>query len=125
MRIHGAIYAALDVQREEKGHLFLDRKTLLRTAYQLLNERLLQAKVKPEAIIAVLDDMILKGEVVSSNGNIYQLSCFTREDETARQIAKILSAPIQKVDVASALEQVRHTLNSPLSQRQSEAVYMP
>lgn len=125
MRIHGAIYAALDVQREEKGHLFLDRKNLIRTAYQLLNERLPQVKVKPEAIIPVLEDMILKGEVVSSNGNIYQLPSFTREDDTARQIAKILSAPIQKVDVASALEQVRHTLNSPLSQRQSEAVYMP
>ena len=101
MRIHGAIYAALDVQREEKGHLFLDRKNLLRTAYQLLNERLPQVKVKPDAIILVLEDMILKGEVVSSNGNIYQLPSFSREDDTARQIAKILSAPIQKVDVGS------------------------
>lgn len=124
MRIHGAIYAALDVQREEKGHLFLDRKTLLRTAYQLLNERLPQVKVKPDAIIPVLEDMILKGEVVSSNGNIYQLSCFTREDETAHQIARLVSAPLQDFDAVSALKHIRSSLGIPMSQRQSEAVYM-
>ncbi len=124
MRIHGAIYAALDAQRKEKGHLFLDRKTLLRTAYQLLNEHLPQVKVKPDAIILVLEDMILKGEVVSSNGNIYHLPCFTREDETARQIARLISAPLQDFDAVSALEHIRSSLGVPMSQRQSEAVYM-
>ncbi len=125
VRIHGAIYAALDAQREEKGHLFLDRKALLQTAYQLLNERLLpQMRVKPNEIIAVLEEMILKGEVVSSNGNIYQLPNFTREDETARKIAQIISEPTPNFDVVSALEHIRNHLGIPMSQRQSEAVYM-
>lgn len=125
VRIHGAIYAALDVQREDNGHLFLDRKTLLQTAYQLLNERLLpQMRVKPDEVIAVLEEMVLKGEVVSSNGNIYQLSSFTREDETARKVARLISEPTQNFDVVSALEHIRNNLGIPLSQRQSEAVYM-
>lgn len=125
VRIHGAIYAALDVQREDNGHLFLDRKALLQTAYQLLNEHLLpQMQVKPNEVIAVLEEMILKGEVVSSNGNIYQLSSFTREDETAQKVARLISEPTQNFDVVSALEHIRNSLGIPLSQRQSEAVYM-
>ena len=125
MRIHGAVYAALEVQREDKGHLFLDRKPLLQTAYQLLNERLLpQMRVKPDEITSVLDGMILKGEVVSSDGRIYQTPLFIQEDETARKIAQMLSVKTRTADITAALETVRRGLGITLSQRQTEAVYM-
>ena len=126
MRIHGAIYAALDAQRSENGHLYLETDALRKTALQLLNEKLPlpQMRVTPGEIENVLENMILQGEVVSSSGNIYPLPCFTREDETARQIARLISEPPQHFDVVSALEHIRSSMEIPLSQRQSEAVYM-
>ncbi len=125
VRIHGAIYAALEVKREGNGHLFLDRKTLLQTAYQLLNERLLpQVRVKPDEVITILEEMILKGEVVSNNDRIYQTQLFVCEDETARKVAQILSIRPKIADITSALETVRHGLGLTLSQRQTEAIYM-
>lgn len=126
MRIHGAIYAALDAQRSENGHLFLETGALRKTALQLLNDKLPlpQMRVVLEEVDNVLESMILQGEVVSSNGNIYQLSSFTREDETARQVARLVSAPPENFDVVSALEHIRSSMGIPMSQRQSEAVYM-
>lgn len=126
MRIHGAIYAALDAQRSENGHLFLETDMLRKTALQLLNDKLPlpQMRVVLEEVDNVLESMILQGEVVSSSGNIYPLSSFTREDETARQIARLVSDPPENFDAASALEHIRSSLGIPMSQRQSEAVYM-
>ena len=125
-RIHGAIYAALDAQRSENGHLYLETDALRKTALQLLNDKLPlpQMRVTPGEIENVLENMILQGEVVSSSGNIYPLPCFTREDETARQIARLISEPPQHFDVVSALAHIRSSMGIPLSQRQSEAVYM-
>lgn len=126
MRIHGAIYAALDAQRSENGHLFLETDTLRKTALQLLNDKLPlpQMRVVLEEVDNVLESMILQGEVVSSSGNIYHLSSFMREDETARQIARLVSEPPENFDVVSALEHIRSSMGIPMSQRQSEAVYM-
>ena len=126
MRIHGAIYAALDTQRNENGHLFLDSEELLKAAFRLLNDRIPQPqlRVKPEEIAQVLENMVLKGEVVSNKGRIYQISCFTQEDETARKIAEMLSVKPEKVNIETALESIRKNLGIVLSQRQSEAVYM-
>lgn len=126
MRIHGAIYAALDVQRSDNGHLFLEKDALMKTATQLLNAKLPlpQMRVKPEEIEAVLEQMILKGVLVSNNERIYQVKCFVQEDETALKIAQMLAEKPDKADVAPALAQVRDTIGISLSQRQSEAVYM-
>lgn len=125
MRIHGAIYAALDTQRNDNGHLYLDAEQLMKTASGLLNEKIEPDKrVKAEEIKAVMEDMILKGEIVSSNGNIYQTLSFVQEDETAYKIAEMLSEPQAGVDISAALRQVRENLGLTLSQRQSEAVYM-
>lgn len=126
MRIHGAIYAALDVQRNDNGHLFLERDALLKTAAQLLNARLPlpHMRVKPEEIEAVLEQMILRGVLVSNNERIYQVKCFVQEDETALKIAQMLVETPDKADVAPALALVRDTLGISLSQKQSEAVYM-
>lgn len=126
MRIHGAIYAALDVQRSDNGHLFLEKDALLKTATQLLNAKLPlpQMRVKPEEIETVLEQMILKGVLVSNNERIYQVKCFVQEDETALKIAQMLAEKPDMADVAPALAQVRDTIGISLSQRQSEAVYM-
>ena len=125
MRIHGAIYAALDSQRSENGHLYLDADQLMKTAAGLLNEKIeSDQRVKSEEIGSVLENMILKGEVVSSNGSIYQTLSFVHEDETAYKIAEMLSVPPISVDISEALRQVRQNLKLSLSQRQTEAVYM-
>ena len=126
MRIHGAVFAALDTQRSEKGHLYLDETALTKVSVKLLNENTPdgQIKVTPEEVGAVIQDMILKGEIVSSNGNIYQINCFIQEDETARKIAEMLAVPPVELDISDSLEFVRKNLGIALSQRQSEAVYM-
>ncbi len=126
MRIHGAVFAALDTQRSEKGHLFLDETALAKTSVKLLNENSTpeEIHVTPEEVNDVIADMILKGEIVSSNGNIYQIGSFVQEDETARKIAEMLAVPPITVDIHEALEYVRKNLGLSLSQRQSEAVYM-
>ncbi len=126
MRIHGAVFAALDTQRSEKGHLFLDETALNKTSVKLLNENSTpeEVHVTPEEVNDVIADMILKGEIVSSNGNIYQIGSFVQEDETARKIAEMLAVPPITVDIHEALEYVRKNLGLSLSQRQSEAVYM-
>lgn len=126
MRIHGAVFATLDSQRNEKGHLYLGKEALAKTTVKLLNENTEagQVIVKPEEVEEVITDMILKGEVVSSNDNIYQINCFVQEDETARKVAEMLSVAPATENISEALDYVRQNLGISLSQRQSEAVYM-
>ncbi|MCI8471470.1 MAG: AAA family ATPase, partial [Clostridiales bacterium] len=126
MRIHGAVFAALDTQRNDKGHLFLDETALSKTALKLLNEDSLpeQVHVEPEAVHSVIQDMIMKGEIVCSSGNIYQTCCFVQEDETARKIAEMLAIPVEAVDITAALRKIRQEIGIVPSQRQTEAVYM-
>lgn len=72
-------------------------------------------------IRVILEQMILKGEIVHCGDKIYPVEYFAQEDETARRIASILAEP---VDISSALIKVKNTLGITLSQKQSEAVYM-
>jgi len=125
-RIHGAIVAALSEQKNDKGHLYLEEDALKKKALKLLNEKipLPQLGVKLPEVEAVLDDMILHGELVGSEGNIYLIGCFVQEDSTAKYIAELLSAKIEQTDITFALEHIRKNLGLSLSQRQSEAVYV-
>ena len=125
-RIQGALKAALDTQRSDNGHLFLEREELMKTATRLLNERipLPQMRVNTEEIATQLETMILRGEVVCNNDRIYLLDSFAQEDETARRIAELLQAAPERVDITQALSFVRNGLGITLSQRQSEAVCM-
>ncbi len=126
MRIHGGIYATLDTQRNEKGHLFLEKEKLLKETSKLLNDKISieDIHVKPCEISGMLENMILKGEVVSNKDNIYQTSCFVQEDETAHKIAEILSSQPENVNIEKVLSDIRKNLGISLSQRQSEAVFM-
>lgn len=58
MRIHGAVFAALDTGRNEKGHLFLEEDALAKTGVKLLNENITdgQVKITPEEVDAVVQD---------------------------------------------------------------------
>lgn len=47
MRIHGAVFAALDTGRNEKGHLFLEEDALAKTGVKLLNEIITDGQVMP------------------------------------------------------------------------------
>lgn len=126
MRIHGAVITALDMQRQDNGHLFIDETTLLQTTAEMLNENLPSSDmlVKTSEIDLVIDDMILMGEIVCSEGRIYGTKSFVMENETAEKVAQLISMPPLSIDISSILEHVRKNFGIALSQRQSEAVYM-
>jgi exodeoxyribonuclease V alpha subunit len=120
------VYSALDTERSENGHLFLATEELMKAAMTLLNEKipLPQMRVKTSEVEPVVQEMLLQGRIICSNGNYYQRSSFIQEDDTARQIAQIISEPTPWVDIRSTLDHVREKLGVELSQRQTEAVYM-
>ncbi len=126
IRIRGAIAATLDEQRTGKGHLYMSEDKLRTTTVKLLNEKIPvpQLGIKGNEVEPIIEDMILKGEVVKSDGNVYQLGAFIHEDDTARKIAEILAYPTEPLDITQALRDIRDELGISLSQRQSEAVYV-
>lgn len=126
MRIQGAIYSALDTERNENGHLYLTSDELMKMAMTLLNEKtpLPQMRVKVSEVEPVVQEMILQGRIICSNSSYYQCFAFIQEDETARKIAKIISEPMPRFDIRSTLDSVRKKFGVELSQRQTEAVYM-
>ena len=65
-RIRGAIFASLDEQRQNHGHLFLTEDALKKSTSRLLNEKqpIPQLCVKPSEIQPVLEDLVLHGELV-------------------------------------------------------------
>ena len=125
-RIRGAIFATMDAQRQDHGHLFLPEDAVKVSTARLLNEKqpIPQYHVKPSEILPVLEELILHGELVSSAGNIYQLQAFAQEDETAQHIAALLALKPEAVDITKALDHIRSNIGICLSQKQSEAVYM-
>ncbi len=125
-RIRGAVFAALEKQRVENGHLYLPEEGLKKTTARLLNEKqpIPQLGVKPAEIARVIEDMVLRGEIVCAAGHYYQMHIFAQEDETARKIAELASVKPEPVDITPALEHIRSNLGITLSQRQCEAVYM-
>lgn len=125
-RIRGAIFATMDAQRQDHGHLFLPEDAVKVSTARLLNEKqpIPQYHVKPSEILPVLEELILHGELVSSAGNIYQLQAFAQEDETAQHIAALLALKPEAVDITNALDHIRSNIGICLSQKQSEAVYM-
>ena len=125
-RIQGAIITALDKEQQENGHLYVDETTLLQTTAEMLNEELPSPDmlVKSSEINVIINDMILGGDIVSSEGRIYSRKCFIMENETAEKVARLVSQPPLAIDISSILEHVRKNFGIALSQRQSEAVYM-
>ena len=126
MRIKGALYYALDNARADKGHLFLPKETLLCDALKLLNKRIPipEQRVKKEEVEKVLEGTILSGSVVSMKDNIYSVSQFALEDETAKHIAlRLLASPAQE-DITRQLEEIKAQLGIRLSAKQETATRM-
>ena len=126
MRIRGAVFAALESAKGDGGHLYLEAEQLHKEAMLLLNSMIPvpQMRVKSDDLDAVIDDMLLQGKIINSNGNYYLVKTFAQEDETARSIARLLCRPVERVDVQDLLTRVRRQLGVELSLRQTEAVHM-
>ena len=126
MRIRGAVFAALEGAKGDGGHLYLDAEQLRKESMALLNSMIPvpQMRVKADDLEAVIDDMLLQGKIINSNGNYYLVKAFAQEDETARSIARLLCRPVERVDVQDLLTRVRRQLGVELSLRQTEAVHM-
>ena len=126
MRIRGAVFAALESAKGDNGHLYLEAEQLHKEAMSLLNSMIPvpQMRVKSDDLDAVIDDMLLQGKIINSNGNYYLVKTFAQEDETARSIARLLCRPVERVDVQDLLTRVRRQLGVELSLRQTEAVHM-
>lgn len=71
----------------------------------------------------MLQDMILKGEVVAVKDNIYLPRVFAQEDETARRIAMRLVEPSEPERIERVLERVKREMGVVLSSKQEAAVY--
>ena len=125
MRIGGALHCTLDEAKGKQGHLFLERETLCKAAFKLLNEKipLPEMRVRPEEVEKELDGMILNGSVVSMRDNIYHPAVFAQEDETASRIARLLAEerPPMK-DISAVIETVRTELGLRTSEKQESAV---
>ena len=126
MRIRGAVFAALEGAKGDGGHLYLNAEQLRKESMALLNSMIPvpQMRVKADDLEAVIDDMLLQGKIINSNGNYYLVKTFAQEDETARSIARLLCRPVERVDVQDLLTRVRRQLGVELSLQQTEAVHM-
>lgn len=125
MRVKGALFWALEDGKGAKGHLFLPGETLQKEALRLLNNKIPVPALRLQAqeVADVLQDMILKGEVVSVKDNIYLPRVFAQEDETARRIAMRLVEPSEPERIERVLERVKREMGVVLSSKQEAAVY--
>lgn len=111
MRIHGAVFAALDTGRNEKGHLFLEEDALAKTGVKLLNENITdgQVKVTPEEVDAVVQD-ILRSHYIMLNRNIVY-TAITRAKE------QVIPVGQKKALIMAILKKATGKRNTQLSER--------
>ncbi|MBP1736756.1 MAG: helicase, RecD/TraA family [Oscillospiraceae bacterium] len=126
MRIRGAIFYALDDSKSKEGHLYLEHEALMKSAFTLLNEKILlpQMRVRHQEIEDELKNMFLCGDVVSERENVYLPRAYELEDETARRISWILMEEPPKISITRTLEEIKRQLGIILSKKQEEAVEM-
>ena len=124
MRIQGALFCALENAGSDGGHLFLERKTLIGDAMQLLNGKILSPnlRVKQEEAEAALQSMILEGIVVSARDNMYSPRVFAQEDTVARIVAGLLIEKPPQENIEQILNTVKDDLKIKLSAKQEDAV---
>ena len=124
-RVRAALFCSLEDGKSGKGHLFLPREVLRKESLRLLNAKIPVASLRlhEEEVENVLENMILNGEVVSVQDNIYLPRVFVQEDAAARNIAVRLAEPPAPERIDQALEQVKRELGFVLSPKQEAAVY--
>ena len=123
-RIRGALFYMLDKKCNEKGHLFIERAVLCKSAMRMLNTGIKQKelRVQSDALGEELQNMILGGHVIAYKDSIYSRRSFVLEDETARRIAEMLAEEATAIDISKPLEQVCRQFSLRLSKKQMVAV---
>lgn len=123
-RIRGALNCALEDARNRQGHMFLPESDMVSRALGLLNAAIPvpQLRLNREETETELQNMVLHGEVVSQNGNIFQPKLFDQEDTVARLISERVAGPHEAVDISGPLERVKQKFHMTLSEKQEEAV---
>lgn len=126
MRIMGALFYALDKKCSDEGHLFLNRKTLCRSALLHLNKGapLPGQRLKTGDVEEQLQNLILRGDLVAYKDFIYPRRSFELEDETACCIAEILARKSEGISISVVLESVTRQFQIRLSKKQKAAVEM-
>lgn len=123
-RIRGALNCALEDARNRQGHMFLPESDMVSRALGLLNAAIPvpQLRLNREETETELQNMVLHGEVVSQNGNIFQPKLFDQEDTVARLISERVAGPHEAVDISGPLERVKQKFHMTQSEKQEEAV---
>lgn len=123
-RIQAAILFTLEDNKSKHGHLYVEQESLLNEAIRLLNKKILlvEMRIGRAQVEAQFEEMILNGDLVVDNENVYLPKVFELEDETARRVAEILCEQPPKKAIGAALESVKHDLGITLSERQEIAV---
>jgi len=126
MRIQGALFYALEKSRSEGGHLYMEAAQMIRSAMQLLNEKIpmQEERLQQPQVEQELEAMILTNVVVSNKGNIYLPHVFTQENETACKVVQMALEVPPPVNLSSVMEQIKEKLGISLSGRQAEGVQM-
>ena len=126
MRIQGALFYALEKSRSEGGHLYMEAAQMIRSAMQLLNEKIpmQEERLQQPQVEQELEAMILTNVVVSNKGNIYLPYVFTQENETACKVVQMALEVPPPVNLSSVMEQIKEKLGISLSGRQAEGVQM-
>jgi exodeoxyribonuclease V alpha subunit len=126
MRIQGALFYALEKSRSESGHLYMEAAQMIRSAMQLLNEKIpmQEDRLEQPQVEQELEAMILTNVVVSNKGNIYLPHVFTQESETACKVVQMTLEVPPPVNLSAVMEQIKGKLGISLSERQSEGVQM-
>ena len=124
LRIRGAVLCALSDAAARKGHLFLPKDELLRQSLSLLNASLPLPgmKVTPQETENALTDMVLHGNVVSAKDQVYLPKFFCQEDETARNVAKLILHRPPNIDISVQLQKIISESGLTLSKEQQLAV---
>jgi len=126
MRIQGALFYALEKSRSEGGHLYMEATQMIRSALQLLNEKLpaQEERLQQPQVEKELETMIMTNVVVSNKGNIYLPHVFTQESETACKVVQMTLEVPTPVNLSPVMDQIKGKLGITLSKRQSEGVQM-
>ena len=126
MRVQGALFYALEKSRTEGGHLYLEADKLMKSALQLLNEKIPYPNqwLKAAEVQKQLQGMILSDVVVSNQGKIYLPSVFAQESETAVKVVKMVLEAPKPVNLSPVMDRVKQNLGIRLSVRQAEGVAM-
>lgn len=125
LRIRGALFYTLQSAQAEHGHLCLEVDKLNAQALLLLNTGVVpHMQLSPRAVSDSLYQLIMKQEVIMSEGNIYLPKTFYQEERVAKKVAQLVAKPCAQIDIKPIMAKVLDSIGVTLSPKQSLAVQM-